>query len=29
MVKSLPDVLNVQFTSNMEADLDKVEEGTT
>ena len=29
MVKSLPDVFNVQFTSNMEADLDKVEEGTT
>ena len=27
MVKSLPDVFNVQFTSHMEADLDKVEEG--
>jgi len=27
MVKSLPDVFNVQFTSNMEADLDKIEEG--
>ncbi|MGI8509994.1 MAG: type I DNA topoisomerase [Gemmatimonadaceae bacterium] len=28
MVKSLPDVFNVQFTSNMEGDLDKIEEGT-
>ncbi len=27
MVKSLPDVFNVQFTSNMEAGLDKIEEG--
>src|SRR5262249_55723891 len=29
MVKSLPDIFNVQFTSHMEADLDKIEEGTT
>ncbi len=28
MVKSLPDVFNVQFTSHMESDLDKVEEGS-
>ena len=28
MVMSLPDVFNVQFTSNMESDLDKVEDGT-
>ncbi|MEO6864235.1 MAG: type I DNA topoisomerase [Gemmatimonadaceae bacterium] len=28
MVKSLPDVFNVQFTSNMESDLDRVEDGT-
>jgi DNA topoisomerase I len=28
MVKSLPDVFNVQFTSNMESDLDKVEDGS-
>jgi DNA topoisomerase-1 len=28
MVKSLPDVFNVQFTSNMESDLDKIEDGT-
>ncbi|HKY97774.1 MAG TPA: type I DNA topoisomerase [Gemmatimonadaceae bacterium] len=27
MVKSFPDVFNVQFTSHMESDLDKVEEG--
>jgi DNA topoisomerase-1 len=27
MVKSLPDVFNVQFTSNMEADLDKIGDG--
>ncbi|HEY6089880.1 MAG TPA: type I DNA topoisomerase, partial [Gemmatimonadaceae bacterium] len=27
MVKSFPDVFNVRFTSNMETDLDKVEEG--
>ena len=27
MVKSFPDVFNVQFTSNMESDLDKVEDG--
>ena len=27
MVKSFPDVFNVQFTSHMETDLDKVEEG--
>jgi DNA topoisomerase-1 len=27
MVKSFPDVFNVRFTSNMESDLDKVEEG--
>lgn len=29
MVKSLPDVFNVEFTSNMEADLDKIGEGKT
>jgi DNA topoisomerase-1 len=29
MVKSLPDVFNVEFTSHMEADLDKIEEGET
>lgn len=28
MVKSLPDVFNVQFTSHMEGDLDRIEEGT-
>lgn len=28
MVKSLPDIFNVQFTSNMESDLDKVEDGS-
>jgi len=28
MVKSLPDVFNVQFTSHMESDLDRIEEGT-
>lgn len=28
MVKSLPDIFNVQFTSNMEGDLDRIEEGT-
>jgi DNA topoisomerase-1 len=28
MVKSLPDVFNVQFTSNMETDLDRIEEGS-
>jgi len=27
MVKSFPDIFNVQFTSHMESDLDKVEEG--
>jgi len=27
MVKSFPDIFNVQFTSHMEGDLDKVEEG--
>ena len=27
MVKSFPDVFNVQFTSHMETDLDKIEEG--
>jgi len=27
MVKSLPDVFNVQFTSHMEGDLDRIEEG--
>jgi DNA topoisomerase I len=27
MVKSFPDVFNVRFTSNMEGDLDKIEEG--
>ena len=27
MVKSFPDIFNVQFTSHMETDLDKVEEG--
>lgn len=27
MVKSFPDVFNVQFTSHMEGDLDKIEEG--
>jgi DNA topoisomerase I len=27
MVQSLPDIFNVQFTSHMETDLDKVEEG--
>jgi DNA topoisomerase-1 len=28
MVKSLPDVFNVQFTSTMESDLDKIEDGS-
>ncbi len=28
MVKSLPDIFNVQFTSNMESNLDKVEDGS-
>ena len=28
MVKSFPDIFNVQFTSHMETDLDEVEEGT-
>ena len=28
MVKSLPDIFNVQFTSNMESNLDQVEDGT-
>ena len=27
MVKSFPDIFNVQFTSHMETDLDRVEEG--